>query len=641
MKKLLIANRGEIAVRIIRSARAEGWQTVAVYSDADRDALHVQSADEAVHLGPAPALESYLDQHKLLEAVRGSGATAVHPGYGFLSENAEFAELLEQEGVTFVGPSAAAIRAMGSKIEAKNTVAAAGTPVVPGYPGDDQAPAALAEQAEKVGFPLLIKASAGGGGKGMRLVEEASAFTDALASAKREAAAAFGDDRVLLERYLTAPKHIEVQILADQHGRTLHLFERDCSVQRRHQKVVEEAPAPGVDAALRARLGEAAVAAAESIGYTGAGTVEFIAEGGEFFFMEMNTRLQVEHPVTEAVTGIDLVAWQLRIAEGRPLDFDQSDLQLTGHAIEARVYAENPRKRFMPSTGRLHRARFSSESRVDAGVRSGDLVSMHYDPMLAKVICHGADREDALARLRAALKDVQIAGVAHNVGYVMRVLAAPNFVAGDYTTGFADEHHEHLTQLEELPFLVAAALALSGEGAARSPWSAGDGFSPNLPPNVSVQLEISKEDYSVQLAPGRVLVAETSVPLRIIQRAPDELSFELDGRNVSAAVLRVGSTLYVMIEGDTVSVTDIASDIDRYSVGEATGGGIVSPLPGQVLEMRVAVGDRVKAGQTIAIVEAMKMEHTVTAPSAGVISEVFFGAGSRVEEGAALVALED
>ena len=447
---LLIANRGEIAVRVLRTAKRLGIRTIAVHSDADADALHVQLADEAVRIGPPAARESYLNRDALLCAVRASGAAAVHPGYGFLSENADFAAAVEQEGVVFVGPPAEAIRSMGSKIEAKRLAAAAGAPVVPGYAGDDQSTGTLAREAERIGYPVLVKASLGGGGRGMRVVAQAEDLADALAGAKREAMAAFADDALLLERYLAAPKHIEIQILADATGRTLSLFERDCSVQRRHQKVIEEAPAPTVDSATRRAMGEAAVAAARAVGYVGAGTVEFVVEDDAFYFLEMNTRLQVEHPVTEAILGLDLVEWQLRIADGQCLEFGQDELTVTGHAIEARLYAESPRTTtrggitFLPSTGELHLVSFPGGVRVDTGVRTGSEVTAHYDPLLAKVIAHGDDRAQAIALLRAALRDTGLAGVEHNVPWLLRVLDQPAFVAGTYTTATVAEANAEL-----------------------------------------------------------------------------------------------------------------------------------------------------------------------------------------------------
>jgi 3-methylcrotonyl-CoA carboxylase alpha subunit len=427
IRTLLVANRGEIACRIFSTARGMGIRTVAVYSEADANAAHVRAADEAHLLGPAPARESYLRIDRILAAAKASGADAIHPGYGFLSENAEFAEAVAAAGMIFVGPPASAIRAMGSKSAAKALMETAGVPLVPGYHGEDQDPELLAREAVRIGFPVLIKASAGGGGKGMKVVERAEDFAATLASAKREAASSFGDDRVLIERYLTRPRHIEVQVFADTHGETVHLFERDCSVQRRHQKVIEEAPAPGMSAERRAAMGKAAVEAARAVGYVGAGTVEFIAEGDDFFFMEMNTRLQVEHPVTEAITGQDLVEWQIRVARGEALPCRQEDLVITGHAVEARLYAEDAMRDFLPQTGRLEHLVFPAGLRADAGVASGDVVSHHYDPMIAKLIAHGATREEALGRLADGLAATEVMGLVTNRGFLERILRHPEF----------------------------------------------------------------------------------------------------------------------------------------------------------------------------------------------------------------------
>ena len=458
-KTLLIANRGEIACRVIRTARGLGIRTVAVYSDADAGSAHVEQADDAVRIGPPPAQESYLNQAAIVQAIAESGADAVHPGYGFLSESADFARAVDAAGAAFVGPPAQAIAAMGSKIEAKKLVAKAGTPVVPGYNGADQNPATLAAKAAEIGYPVLIKASMGGGGKGMRQVRRAEDFDAALAGAKRESSAAFGDDAVLVERYLTAPKHIEIQILADAFGKILSLNERDCSVQRRHQKVIEEAPGPTVSDDLRKRMGDAAVRAARAVGYVGAGTVEFIAEGDAYYFMEMNTRLQVEHPVTEAILGLDLVEWQLRIAAGEPLTLDPADLAINGHAVEARLYAENTRRgRFLPSTGVLRHVAFGN-ARVDTGIRQGAEVTVHYDPMLAKVIAHGATREEAVARLDAALRQTEIAGVEHNIAWLRNVLRHPQFASGEYTTLTMAEAG---AELEPASSTVAVAAGLLG-----------------------------------------------------------------------------------------------------------------------------------------------------------------------------------
>lgn len=649
MKTLLVANRGEIACRIMRTAKKLGLRTVAVYSEADANALHVRSADAAYCVGPAPALQSYLKIPALIEAIKATGADAVHPGYGFLSENEGFAAAVVAAGAIWVGPDAQAIRVMGSKIEAKRTVAKAGTPIVPGYNGDDQSDATLLAEAARTGYPLLIKASAGGGGKGMRVVRSADGFTDALAGAKREAKNAFNDDRVLLERYLTAPKHVEVQVLADCYGHTLYLHERDCSVQRRHQKVIEEAPGPTIDPMLRKSLGEAAVAAAKSVNYVGAGTVEFIAEGGEFYFMEMNTRLQVEHPVTEAITGLDLVEWQLRIAAGERLTLQQDEVRLNGHAVEARIYAENPAKRFLPSTGKLLKVEFPIGVRVDAGVETGDAVGIHYDPMIAKVIAHGATRQEALGRLRSALASTRISGLSHNTGYLVRALATPDFVAGTYTTGFCDAHHEELVSVDQTPALKAAALAAVGLSRSvvhptsqyriDSAWGRVDDFTPNLEPQVTCRLAYAGETHVVELSSstGRL----TSMWSEVADPNAVQLTFEHEGLNQRALVLRSGPDLHVMLGGDTWVVRDLDNDIDRFVVLGGVMGGIVAPLPGQVLEVRVKAGDRVRSGDVLVIVEAMKMEHQVRAPQDGVVESVGCVQGGRVEEGTVLVSLSD
>ncbi|MEZ5559298.1 MAG: biotin carboxylase N-terminal domain-containing protein [Pseudomonadales bacterium] len=656
---LLVANRGEIACRIFRTARRLGLRTVAVYSDADATAQHVRQADVALCIGAAPAAESYLDIEAVLDAARRSGAGAIHPGYGFLSENAAFAQACVEAGIAFVGPSAEAIRAMGSKIEAKRLVAAAGTPVVPGYQDDDQSDARLLEAAQQVGFPLLIKASAGGGGKGMRLVRAASEFADALAGARREARSAFGDERVLLERYLQEPKHLEVQILADTRGHTLHLWERDCSVQRRHQKVLEEAPAPGVSPELRTLLGEAAVQAAKAIGYYGAGTVEFIAEGDRFYFMEMNTRLQVEHPVTEAITGLDLVEWQLRIAAGERLELRQDEVALQGHAIEARVYAENPRRRFLPSTGTLVYVSFPDDVRVDSGVATGDQVTMHYDPMLAKIIAHGRDRQAALTALDSALARTELAGVEHNVGFLRALLGHPEFRNGRYTTHLLDDTGSTLLREPGPADAVCAALALraalqasarwTGAGAADAcsgapgiggPWSQHDGFRLNLPRADRVRLLRNREALEVALDGSGVRVADQALSLEAVRVEGQQVSFRLDGEVVRARTLVTPAAVYVMRGGATERFERPVTDVAALAVTAGGGERIVSPMPGQVIGVAVKVGDKVKAGQLLFVVEAMKMEHSVTAPRAGTVRSVACAAGDRVEEGVELVALD-
>jgi 3-methylcrotonyl-CoA carboxylase alpha subunit len=637
---VLIANRGEIACRIMRTARALGMRTVAVYSDADAGARHVREADVALRLGPAPARESYLNIEAVLDAARRADADAVHPGYGFLSENAEFAEACERAGLTFVGPSAAAIRAMGSKIEAKRLVADAGAPVVPGYQGDDQSDDRLAAEADALGYPLLIKASAGGGGKGMRRVDGSAAFASALAAARREAAAAFGDDRVLLERYLTAPKHLEVQILADGQGRVLHLFERDCSVQRRHQKVIEEAPGATVSEALRADLGEAAVQAARSIDYRGAGTVEFIAEGERFYFMEMNTRLQVEHPVTEAITGIDLVAWQLRIAAGEALTLEQHDIGCSGHAVEARIYAENPRRGFLPSTGRLLHVAFAEDVRVDAGVETGDAVTVHYDPMLAKIIAHGEDRADAIARLDRALAATEIAGVEHNLAFLRAVLGHTDFRSGSYTTHLLDADEALAAADRGAAGLVCAALVVRAARLGGGRWSRGDGFRLNQAAEFRLRLRRDETEYRLCLGDGFVEIDAERLALVSVAVDANRVRCVLAGEVVQARWLLAGENVYVMRGGDTERVALWQPDVAALGATAAAGDRVAAPMPGQVISVSVRPGDPVAAGQVLAVIEAMKMEHAVSAPRDGVVADVACAVGDRVDDGFELITLE-
>ncbi|MDX1711324.1 MAG: acetyl-CoA carboxylase biotin carboxylase subunit, partial [Rhodovibrionaceae bacterium] len=569
--RILIANRGEIACRIVRTARRLGVASVAVYSDADRDALHVRMADEAYRLGPAPAAESYLKIEAILEAAEASGARAVHPGYGFLAENAGFAEACEAAGLVFIGPPAGAIRAMGSKSEAKTIMEKAGVPLVPGYHGAEQDDSLLAEEAERIGYPVLIKASAGGGGKGMRVVERAKDFADGLQAARRESRGAFGDDQVLIEKYLTRPRHVEVQVFADGHGNNVYLFERDCSLQRRHQKVLEEAPAPGMTADRRREMGEAAVAAAEAIGYRGAGTVEFIAEGDDFYFMEMNTRLQVEHPVTEMITGQDLVEWQIRVAAGEPLPKSQEDLSISGHAFEARLYAEDPAKGFLPATGTLTRLRFPDadvHSRVDSGVSEGDEVSAHYDPMIAKIVAWDRDRTAALRRLGHALKRTEAVGVTTNRDFLIAVAEHPAFGEGAVDTGFIDRHRADLIP-EQSPVpsdvLGLAALAellyRSREATARarasgdphSPWALANGWRLNMETHsdlvfddaggeVSVAVYFGRDGYRLRLPDGE---------LEAHGEMDDDgrLSADLGGRRLEASVVRSGADITLIALG--------------------------------------------------------------------------------------------
>ena len=646
--KLLIANRGEIACRIIRTARRLGMSTVAVYSDADAGALHVAQADEAWRIGPAAPRESYLRGDAILDAARRSGAQAVHPGYGFLSENAGFAEACAQAGLVFVGPPAAAIRAMGGKSQAKALMERAGVPLVPGYHGADQNPDLLASEAARIGFPVLIKASAGGGGKGMRIVRDAAGFAAALAGAQREAASSFGDDRVLVERYLQRPRHIEVQVFADMHGSCISLFERDCSVQRRHQKVMEEAPAPGITDAMRQAMGEAAVAAAKSVGYVGAGTVEFIAEDERFYFMEMNTRLQVEHPVTEAITGFDLVEWQLRVAAGETLP--ETTATMSGHAIEVRLYAEDPARDFLPSVGRLAHLRLPASVRVDAGVRSGDRITPDYDPMIAKIIAHGPDRAAALRRLSAALAETEVAGVQTNLDLLRAIIAHPEFASGSVDTGFIGRHAETLLAPPGAPpaeaFVAAALGVLQARAAAsvvpgdpHSPWASSESWRLNLDGAQQVTLRCS--------GVAHVLRASSS---------GDAWSIEHDGTHHLAALpgeggrtlLRCGDVtcpvavwtepahVTVVLHGCTFSF-DIIDPLAPPHAESVGAGRVMAPIPGRVASVLVQPGDVVSRGQALMVVEAMKMELTLTAPDDGTVAAVHCAVGDTVEEGRDLV----
>ncbi|HTS53190.1 MAG TPA: acetyl/propionyl/methylcrotonyl-CoA carboxylase subunit alpha [Burkholderiales bacterium] len=663
--KILIANRGEIACRVARTARRLGIRTVAVYSEADAAALHVATCDEAYLIGPAPARASYLRADRIVEVARACGAQAIHPGYGFLSENADFARDCTQAGMVFVGPPASAIRVMGSKGAAKDVMARAGVPLVPGYHGDAQDPDALAREAEKIGYPLLIKASAGGGGKGMRVVQSGAQFKDALAGAKREAAAGFGDDRVLLEQYVSRPRHIELQVFADSHGNLVHLFERDCSVQRRHQKVVEEAPAPGLSAARRRQMASAALAAARAVGYVNAGTVEFIVdEAGHFYFMEMNTRLQVEHAVTELITGLDLVEWQLRVAAGEPLPLTQKQLAITGHAIEARIYAEDPARGFLPAAGRIVHLRLppaSTQVRVDTGVQEGDEVGVHYDPMIAKLICWDVDRPAALRRLHAALADCEVAGPATNLALLSGLSAHPAFAAADREPTLLDTSLIERYRAQLIPEAVPAPdrvlavavlselmrideealIAARASGDPCSPWNLRDGWRLNQDNHhtfafgdgtleVSVTAHYRRNGLELEL-PGARLVARA-------ERLPDGgLVAELGGERVRATVVRKGSELTVFAGGLThrLQVREFEAVQD-----EEAGGRLTAPMPGSVIEVLVKEGESVERGRALMIIEAMKMEHTIVAPVAGRVAQVRFAPGEQVKEGDQLIAFE-
>jgi 3-methylcrotonyl-CoA carboxylase alpha subunit len=564
-----------------------------------------------------------------------------------LSENAVFAKACLDADIVFVGPPVAAIESMGSKIQAKQLMEAAGVPILPGYHGSQQGLVELADEARSVGFPLLIKASAGGGGKGMRLVESADEFEKQLAGAQREALAAFGEDAVLLERYLTAPKHIEVQVMADTHGNVVHLFERDCSVQRRHQKVIEEAPAPTVDSELRAQIGAAAVAAAKQVGYVGAGTIEFIAEDGEFYFMEMNTRLQVEHPVTEAISGLDLVELQLRVAAGERLGFDQEDLVIRGHAVEVRLYAENPSNRFLPSTGTLECFDLPDSVRIDAGVQMGDRVSMHYDPMLAKLIAHDVDRDAAINQLIGALTHSRVAGVEHNIGYLREILNTEEFRAGDYTTALADLVHDAVLPQQKDEFAVLAALGRfaeesdSADSTTGAPWTRKDGFRLNLGQHRTLRLRQGKQEFVLRVDDDEVLVNDKAYVIREVNSMnASRVSARIAGDLMFATILRRGHTVYVMAGGHTEKFIDLTDDASRYQKQTLTGTGIVAPMPGHVIAVNVVEGDKVKAGDVVVIVEAMKMEHSVVATHSGVVKKVCCAVTDKVEEGIELVEIQ-
>ncbi len=664
--KILIANRGEIACRVIRTARQMGIRTVAVYSEADVGARHVRLADEAVAIGPAEARESYLSIERIIAAARETGAEAIHPGYGFLSENEHFALACEQAGMVFIGPPAAALRAMGSKAAAKMLMAEAGVPLVPGYHGDDQDPQMLAWEAEVIGYPVLIKASAGGGGKGMRIVRAAGEFADALASCKREAASSFGDERVLVEKYLQRPRHIEIQVFADWGGNVVHLFERDCSVQRRHQKVLEEAPAPGMSAARRAAMGKAAVEAARAVGYVGAGTVEFIVDttdemSGTFYFMEMNTRLQVEHPVTEMITGLDLVEWQLRVAAGEPLPLAQEQLAIRGHALEARIYAEDPDKGFLPSTGRLTHLAPPAESlhvRVDTGVEQGDEISSHYDPMIAKLIVWDETRERALARMLQALAQYRVVGVANNVGFLSKLIACPAFAQADLDTGLIEREREFLfggtteppreawlaAALAELlrERATAAQLAAAG-GDPHSPWHGRDGWRLNSVARRSLAFRCEQTEKIIQVAyAGREFVLEIDgQPTRAGgQLLPGgELRADLGGSRSSVTVVVAAEKRHVFLHGRCHVLAAVDPLSHSLDAGGAEGG-LTAPMPGKIIALIAKPGEKIAKGAPLLILEAMKMEHTIAAPSDGIVKSFRYAVGEQVSDGAELVEFE-
>ncbi|MDT8449636.1 MAG: biotin carboxylase N-terminal domain-containing protein [Wenzhouxiangellaceae bacterium] len=654
-KRILIANRGEIACRIIETCRRLGVETVAVYSEADAGARHVRMADRAVAIGPAEASKSYLVFERIIEAARETGAEAVHPGYGFLSENADFARALDAAGIVLIGPKPETIEAMGSKARAKAIMGEAGVPLVPGYHGDDQDEERLAAEAAGIGFPVMLKAAAGGGGKGMRVVRSADDFPDALAAACRESTSAFGDKRMILEKYVEHPRHIEAQVFGDTHGNVVHLFERDCSSQRRHQKVIEEAPAPGLDPVVRQQLLDAAVRAARAVDYVGAGTVEFLVDAEGFYFLEMNTRLQVEHPVTELVTGLDLVEWQLRVAAGEPLPRAQDDIVCTGHAMEARIYAEDADKGFLPDSGRIEALVFPQVdwARIDTGVETGDRVSVHYDPMIAKLVVHGENRTVALARLKQALAESHAAGLTTNLGFLLQLAERPEMAAAGIDTGLLDRALDEILERDAAipPEVPAAATAFwlseqerASEAVDASPWAIPDGWRIGGREARRIELEIAGRRFELEcrgdLASG--------------------YAFEFDGRSHEARLVRTGqrtSTLSLDGAGRRVVIhadddrLEIVHDHRRWRVARhrrfesveaiSEGSGrILAPMPGKVIRIQVADGDEVEEGQTVALMEAMKMELSIKAEVAGSVKSIAVADGDLVEADALLLEIE-
>jgi 3-methylcrotonyl-CoA carboxylase alpha subunit len=654
---ILIANRGEIACRIIRTARRMGIRSIAVFSDADRNAAHVAAADAAVWIGPSSPGQSYLAIDRLIDAAQRTGAQAIHPGYGFLSENAAFAEACAQAGLIFIGPPASAIRAMGSKSAAKTLMERAGVPLVPGYHGDDQAPDVLANHAAAIGYPVLIKASAGGGGKGMRIVTAPADFITALDLAKGEARTAFGDDHVLIEKYLTRPRHIEIQVFADTDGNVVSLFERDCSIQRRHQKIIEEAPAPLMSEGQRFTMGEAACAAARAINYVGAGTVEFIVEGDTFHFMEMNTRLQVEHPVTELITGLDLVEWQLRVAAGEPLPLTQNEIERTGHAIEVRLYAEDPTRDFAPSTGTISHLRLPEPSRhirIDAGVRQGDAVSIHYDPMIGKLIAWDQDRDGAIRHLIQALAALEIDGVRSNIPLLRRIVAHPDFAAAVLDTGFIPRHESALLAPPAAPSAAVFAAALycwldhlprdAAPADKYSPWASKTAWRLNGADEQQVMFDDGMSHHHLRFDPGdppslafdhagaRVTAIVTAAP-------PDHLTITIDGITRNLTTLHRTDHIVVFDQGER----HVIRPIDPFAAtGDAiaASGRITSTMPGRVIAVAVAPGDVVAANDLLVTVEAMKVQFRITAPAGGTVASVLCTVGDLVEDGAELIVID-
>jgi 3-methylcrotonyl-CoA carboxylase alpha subunit len=669
--KILIANRGEIACRVAATARRLAIKTVAVYSDADAGAKHVAACDEAIHIGGSAPKDSYLRWERIIEAAKATGAQAIHPGYGFLSENEEFAQACANAGLVFIGPPPSAIKDMGLKAESKQLMEKAGVPLVPGYHGANQDPDLLQAEADRIGYPVLIKASAGGGGKGMRAVEKAEDFAAALQSCKREAINSFGDDAVLIEKYVQRPRHIEIQVFGDTQGNYVYLFERDCSVQRRHQKVLEEAPAPGMTPEMRAQMGLAAVAAARAVNYVGAGTVEFIVEqradgSMNFFFMEMNTRLQVEHPVTEAITGQDLVEWQLRVASGEPLPLLQEQLAIDGHAIEARICAENPDNNFLPATGTLHVYglpacatfdRAATGVRVDSGVREGDTISPYYDSMVAKLIVHGRTREEALARMDAALAQTHIVGLATNVQFLRHVVTCPSFAQAQLDTALIPRETAVLFNQEKVGLPLAAAAqvahalvaerALAAQADASGwidPWAQRDGWRSHGASSRAFMVEFHDAPHTAQLTRLhggglQLQIDGQTAPLHFTALANGALDVRYGDQRTTANVYQKGDVAHVFTAQGATQIVAIDALAHAGDVqGEA--GRLTAPMPGKVVSFAVKAGDAVKKGQPLAVMEAMKMEHTIAAPADGTVAELLFAPGDQVTEGAELLKLE-
>jgi 3-methylcrotonyl-CoA carboxylase alpha subunit len=652
--KLLIANRGEIACRIIRTAHKMGIECVAIYSEADQNSQHVKLADEAWYIGQAPAKDSYLKVDTIIKTTKDSGANAIHPGYGFLSEKAEFAHHCAKENIIFVGPPVKAIEAMGSKSNAKTIMLDAGVPLVEGYHGDDQSVEKLHKEADRIGYPLLIKATAGGGGKGMRVVRDSSKFEASLESCKREAISSFGDDIVLVEKYLTKPRHVEIQIFVDNHGNAVHLFERDCSLQRRHQKIIEEAPAPGLSVETRETMGQVAITAAKAIGYSGAGTVEFLYdEDGSFYFMEMNTRLQVEHPVTEMITGLDLVEWQIVVANDKPLPLYQDQLSINGHAFEARIYAEDPDNNFLPVTGKINYMdlpQLSKNIRVDSGIVSGDTVSVYYDPMIAKLVVWDKDRNAALARLRGALTDFQVAGLTTNIEFLHQLASNDSFVNANLDTHFLEKHGQELTTSDDSLGKDILAAASLYQILKQSDLDCGDNADPFSPWNIKTGWRLNEDNYhAIELiyqAQHHLVVAHFRERGFLFEIDGDEflvngsinknkLQIDLDGHKYIVSIAEVENRLVIFKNAKCWNI-DI-KDSSLVNLDQDSQANLTAPMPGTVIEVLVSSGDIVKKEQTLIVLEAMKMEHTIKAHQDTVIKEVLFSVGDLVDEGVELI----